>query len=81
METAGNQSGMLLVDNERAGQAVTMTHQAGNQTGLAMIANYRGELVWKSTRLHPAIKRGLLRAGFTGGCCFLPPSPVGSLCR
>jgi hypothetical protein len=34
---------------------------------LAMIANYRGELVWKSTRLHPAIKRGLQRAGFTGG--------------
>jgi hypothetical protein len=34
---------------------------------LAMIANYRGELVWTSTRRHPAIKRGLSRAGFTGG--------------
>jgi hypothetical protein len=34
---------------------------------LAMIANSRGELVWKTMRGHPAIKRGLLRAGFTGG--------------
>ena len=34
---------------------------------LAMIANYRGEIVWKSMRQHPAIRRGLQRAGFTGG--------------
>ncbi|HEX4620054.1 MAG TPA: glucoamylase family protein, partial [Myxococcaceae bacterium] len=34
---------------------------------LAMIGNYRGELVWKTMRRHPAIKRGLLGAGFTGG--------------
>ena len=34
---------------------------------LAMIANHRGETVWKTTRLHPALKLGLQRAGFTGG--------------
>lgn len=34
---------------------------------LAMIANAHGELVWARTRQHPAIKKGLLAAGFTGG--------------
>ena len=34
---------------------------------LAMIANYRGEIVWKRMQQHPAIRRGLERAGFTGG--------------
>ena len=34
---------------------------------LAMIANYRGEIVWKSMRQHPVVRRGLQRAGFTGG--------------
>jgi len=34
---------------------------------LAMIANHRGETVWKSMRLHPAVRLGLQRAGFTGG--------------
>ena len=34
---------------------------------LAMIANYRGEIVWKGMRQHPVIRRGLQRAGFTGG--------------
>ena len=34
---------------------------------LAMIENYRTELVWREMREHPAIIRGLRRAGFTGG--------------
>jgi hypothetical protein len=34
---------------------------------LAMIGNYRGEWVWKAMRQHPAVKRGLQGAGFTGG--------------
>jgi len=34
---------------------------------LAMIENHRTGLIWKTMREHPAIKRGLQRAGFTGG--------------
>ena len=34
---------------------------------IAMIENYRTELVWRHMRGHPAIIRGLRRAGFTGG--------------
>jgi hypothetical protein len=34
---------------------------------LAMIGNYRGGLVWKRLQQHPVIRRGLVRAGFTGG--------------
>jgi len=34
---------------------------------LAMLANCRGELVWKSMRRSAPVKRGLARAGFTGG--------------
>lgn len=34
---------------------------------LALVANHRGETVWKTTRKHPALKLGLQRAGFTGG--------------
>jgi hypothetical protein len=34
---------------------------------IAMIANYRDELVWRHMRKHPALRRGLERAGFTGG--------------
>jgi hypothetical protein len=34
---------------------------------LAMIENYRTGLVWKVTRRNPYIRRGLERAGFTGG--------------
>ena len=32
-----------------------------------MIENRRSELVWSLMRSHPAIRRGLTRAGFTGG--------------
>lgn len=35
--------------------------------GLMMIANYRSELIWKTMRRCPTIRRGLERAGFTGG--------------
>jgi hypothetical protein len=34
---------------------------------VAMIENHRSDLVWRTTRNNPHIKRGLLRAGFTGG--------------
>ena len=32
-----------------------------------MIENYRTELIWREMRGHPAIVKGLRRAGFTGG--------------
>jgi hypothetical protein len=34
---------------------------------LAMIENYRSGLVWRVMRQDPIIRRGLARAGFTGG--------------
>jgi hypothetical protein len=34
---------------------------------LAMIENYRSDLVWKTMRRNPYIRRGLERAGFKGG--------------
>lgn len=34
---------------------------------LAMVENHQSELVWKTMRKNPYIKRGLKRAGFTGG--------------
>jgi hypothetical protein len=34
---------------------------------IAMIENYRSELVWRTLRGNPHIRRGLERAGFTGG--------------
>lgn len=36
-------------------------------TILAMIENYQSGLIWKTMRKNPYIKRGLERAGFTGG--------------
>jgi len=33
---------------------------------VAMIANHRGELVWKYMRKSPYVVQGLRRAGFTG---------------
>ena len=32
-----------------------------------MTENYRSDLVWRVMRGHPVIRRGLERAGFTGG--------------
>ena len=34
---------------------------------LAMVENHRSELVWKVMRRNPHVRRGLERAGFTGG--------------
>ena len=34
---------------------------------VAMIENHRSDLVWSVTRRNPHLRRGLLRAGFTGG--------------
>lgn len=34
---------------------------------LAMVENHQSELIWKTMRKNPYIKRGLKRAGFTGG--------------
>jgi hypothetical protein len=34
---------------------------------LAMIENHRSELVWRTLRRNPHLRRGLERAGFTGG--------------
>jgi hypothetical protein len=34
---------------------------------VAMIANHRNALVWKTMQRQPALRRGLTRAGFTGG--------------
>jgi hypothetical protein len=41
---------------------------------LIMAENYRTGLVWKAMRKHPAIIRGLKRAGFTGGWLDRTPS-------
>ena len=43
---------------------------------VAMIENYRDDFVWKVMRKNPYIRRGLLRAGFTGG--WLEPTVAGS---
>ena len=41
---------------------------------LAMIANYRDGFVWETMKRNPHIRRGLERAGFTGG--WLAPEPA-----
>jgi hypothetical protein len=43
---------------------------------IAMIENYRDDFVWKIMRKNPYIRRGLVRAGFTGG--WLEPIEAGS---
>jgi hypothetical protein len=43
---------------------------------IAMIENYRDDFVWKVMRKNPYIRRGLQRAGFTGG--WLEPTIAGS---
>jgi hypothetical protein len=42
---------------------------------LAMVENYRSDLVWRVMRGHPAVIRGLRRAGFSGGWLATAPSP------
>lgn len=41
---------------------------------VAMIENYRSGLVWRVMRANPYLRRGLERAGFTGGW-LAPPAP------
>lgn len=41
---------------------------------LAMIGNHRTELVWRTMRNHPTVRRGLERAGFSGGWLDRTPS-------
>jgi hypothetical protein len=45
------------------------TDYLGIDQGLivAMIANHRNELIWKTMRKSAYLRRGLQRAGFTGG--------------
>jgi hypothetical protein len=45
---------------------------------VAMIENYRSGLIWKLMQRHPAVRRGLERAGFTGGWLAQPPPPMPS---
>ncbi|WP_217705583.1 glucoamylase family protein [Peristeroidobacter soli] len=46
---------------------------------VAMIENYRSGLIWSIMRTNPHIRRGLQRAGFTGGWLDVPaPSPPSS---
>jgi hypothetical protein len=40
---------------------------------IAMLENYRSELIWRVLRRSPYLRRGLERAGFTGGWLDLPP--------
>ncbi len=52
-----------------AGVGWVDTDYLGIEVGplLAMLANHRGELVWKVMRGNAHLRRGLRRAGFTGG--------------
>jgi hypothetical protein len=43
---------------------------------VAMIENHRSDLVWRTTRTNAHIRRGLLRAGFTGGWLDASPAPL-----
>jgi hypothetical protein len=43
---------------------------------VAMIENYRSGFVWKTMRRNPHLRRGLERAGFTGGWLGAPPEPT-----
>jgi hypothetical protein len=43
---------------------------------VAMIENYRSGLVWQIMRRNPYIRKGLERAGFTGGWLGKPPEPA-----
>ena len=43
---------------------------------IAMIENYRSELIWHVMKRSPYIRRGLARAGFTGGWLDAPPAAI-----
>ncbi len=40
-----------------------------------MIENWRSGFVWRVMRKNPYIRKGLLRAGFTGGWLAAKPAP------
>ncbi|MBB6092035.1 hypothetical protein HNQ60_000881 [Povalibacter uvarum] len=42
---------------------------------VAMIENYRSEVIWRTMQRNPYIRRGLERAGFTGGWLSAPTPP------
>lgn len=42
---------------------------------LVMLENYRSELVWRVMRTNPHVRRGLRRAGFSGGWLDAAPTP------
>jgi hypothetical protein len=43
---------------------------------VAMIENYRSEVIWRTMQRNPYIRRGLERAGFTGGWLGIPSPPA-----
>ena len=43
---------------------------------VAMIENYRSEIIWRTMQRNPHIRRGLERAGFSGGWLSRPPAPT-----
>lgn len=43
---------------------------------VAMIENYRSEVIWRTMQRNPYIRRGLERAGFTGGWLSQPTAPA-----
>jgi hypothetical protein len=43
---------------------------------VAMIENYRSEIIWRTMQRNPHIRRGLERAGFSGGWLSQPPAPA-----
>jgi hypothetical protein len=45
---------------------------------VAMIENYRSEVIWRTMQRNPHIRRGLERAGFTGGWLSQPTSAPAS---
>ena len=47
---------------------------------VAMIENYRSDLIWRTMRSNPYLRRGLLRAGFSGGW-LEKPVPAGAAAR
>jgi hypothetical protein len=51
------------------GQGWVDTDYLGIDQGpiLAMVENHRSDLIWRVMRRNPHIRRGLQRAGFTGG--------------
>ena len=43
---------------------------------VAMIENHRSEIIWRTMQRNPHIRRGLERAGFSGGWLSQAPAPA-----